>query len=944
MDTPNEMDLQFLDLHDLTESDKRVIITILKSDVEALKLPWDAKDVEGNNNNVNSVAVTEVPELQQHHWYNAMPQTPTYPQQMITCNEWSTPMYNVPTNGHMPPYMPASGMAYAHGYNISTEMQEMNYGRENGRRNNQRGRGGIRRDNYNRTLNPANEMQSGYMGDQTQYHPQIPVMYIYPDHSVSTQQPPVGQIYYPQIYSTIPHPHPNTQSISSNSHVAHPTYPQAPNPQIPQVNRCVQQSQSVPLQQSCQEPAKQPIVKSYDKQIQNMSDKSAHQVNENNTLSSNVVSTVIVKNPTSEASVKNVNESTASRKSVDSSEKVDAKLQHNIVRVINENCNGTEKVLVPCVNTNNDVKMNQNNETDKKFKNETVSSITTNAVKTSPKPVSIMTDKIEAQIEENVALKDKTITKTPNDSPAMPNGSTITSNTLSLSTSETSPVTTTSRSYASLFRKDSTSEIPVTTTVCLSSTTVSSNTSCKPTEQVAHQNETPKTTVQKKPTSPIRTPENQDDSSDTPTLQNGILQNCYDDPNMYRIGEFLTSYQMDKQTVSLLPRGLTNRSNYCYINSILQALLACPPFYNLLTALPVPKNRGRNSATPLIDNMVKFAREFSPLTEAARMPRKDRVHKRGEDTVIDIYSGIAFEPSYVYTMLKNTSAAGAFSVEGRQEDAEEFLSCLLNGINDEMLELIKLVNNDQNAIDNAKNVNNDNDEEEWQVMGPKNKGAVTRCTEFERTPLSDIFRGQLRSRVSRAGEQPTDNVQPFFTLQLDVQKAESVRHALEILVGKDQVEGLTCSKTRQQIEAWKQVTLEELPVILILHLKWFVYKFDKFSNGCSKILKTVEFPIDLKIDGKFLSPNTVKKLGSKQKQYKLFAVTYHDGKEATKGHYFTDAFHVGYGSWVRYDDSTVKSVPESNVLRPTSPRVPYLLYYRRCDTIGNNQSNSAKAH
>lgn len=45
----------------------------------------------------------------------------------------------------------------------------------------------------------------------------------------------------------------------------------------------------------------------------------------------------------------------------------------------------------------------------------------------------------------------------------------------------------------------------------------------------------------------------------------------------------------------------------------------------------------------------------------------------------------------------------------------------------------------------------------------------TRCTELERTPLSDIFRGQLRSRVSRAGEQPTDNVQPFFTLQLDIE-------------------------------------------------------------------------------------------------------------------------------------------------------------------------------
>ncbi|XP_077263842.1 ubiquitin specific protease 10 [Temnothorax americanus] len=927
MDTRNEMNLQFLDLHDLTDNDKRQIFTILKSD--ALKLPWDAKDIEGNNNNVNSVA-TEVPELQQQHWYNAMP-APTYPQQMMTqmCNDWQAPMYNVSANGHMP-FM--SGMAYAHpGYNLG-EIQDMNYGRENGRRNS-RGRG-MRRDNYNRTLNPANEMQSGYMGDQAQYHPQIPIMYIYPDHSVSTQQVATGQIYYTQpMYTSIPHPHPSAQSVSSNTH-AQPTYPQ-PNHQAPQMNRCVRQSQSVPSQQSNQEPTKQqPIVKSHDKNIQSTSDKSAHQVNENNSLQSNVVSTVIVNTPTSEPSVKN--ENTANNKNATSSEKVDAKLQPNIVWTVNENCNGTEKVDLSYVNTTNDVKVNQNNETDEKLKDETVPSVTTNVVKTPPKSISVKTDKNEAQVEENIALKDaqdKTITKTPNGPSAMPNDSLTTPNTPPSSISETPSVTTVVRSYASLFRKDTTPE---------------THTPCKPIAHTEEQNESPKTPVQKESTSPVRTPENQNDSSDAPptepTLQNGILQNCYDDPNTYRIGEFLSSYQMDKQTVSLLPRGLTNRSNYCYINSILQALLACPPFYNLLTALPLPKNRGRNSATPLIDNMIKFVREFSPLTEAARMPRKDRVHKRGDDTVMDIYSGIAFEPAYVYTMLKHTSAAGGFSVEGRQEDAEEFLSCFLNGINDEMLELMKLVSNDQSAVGNTKNISNDHDEEEWQVMGPKNKGAVTRCTEFGKTPISDIFRGQLRSRVSRAGEQPTDNVQPFFTLQLDVQKAESVKHALEILVGKDQVEGMTCSKTRQQIEAWKQVTLEELPVILILHLKWFVYKFDKYSNGCSKILKTMEFPIDLKIDGKFLSPNTAKKLGPKQKQYKLFAVTYHDGKEATKGHYFTDAFHVGYGSWVRYDDSTVKSVPESNVLRPTSPRVPYLLYYRRCDTIGNNQSNSAKAH
>lgn len=92
----------------------------------------------------------------------------------------------------------------------------------------------------------------------------------------------------------------------------------------------------------------------------------------------------------------------------------------------------------------------------------------------------------------------------------------------------------------------------------------------------------------------------------------------------------------------------------------------------------------------------------------------------------------------------------------------------------------------------------------------------------------------------------------------------------------------------------------------------------------------------------FLSPNIGKKLNSKQKQYKLFAVTYHVGKETTKGHYVTDAFHVGYGGWVRYDDSSLQGISENDVLNPAPPSVPYLLYYRRCDTIGNNQSNAGK--
>lgn len=926
MDIRNELDFQFLDLHDLNDNDKNHLIGILKSNVanDTLKLPWDTVE---SANDVNA-SITEIPQVHNQWYHNAMPPQPSYAQQ-IMCSDWQGPIYPVPTDAHIQPFMPA--MTYSHpGYNLGNEIHDVSCNRESNRRNN-RGRG-IRRDNFNRGINPTNEMQSGYMGEQGQFHPPLSFVVMYPDQT--QQQQFSGHVHYPPlaIYQPNIHTHTNTHPHTQPAY-GYPPY-HHPSGNI----RCVRQAPPM-LSQPTQECTKVQATKSHEKRVQNLYTpvkQPFHQVTEeDNSSQTNIVTTVItVNNSKVEQCTDNVDENTANRKNSNTNGKVppvNVKIEHNIVSTVNEKCNGAEKNDVPCVNINSSIEVKQNGETDKEYKNETVSSIKTTVVKTLSKP--ICKNENEAH-KEDISRKngqDEIIIKTPSNSSNAANTPIIVPATPSPALS--------SISWASILKKGSAeaqqnlsnykptariNPLPITENNITSQVSSQLTEKDQPSSTILFTNENISSNIR----------------NESKNSQAESLQNHYNDPIAFRMGEFLLSYQMDKQTVSLLPRGLTNRSNYCYINSILQALLACPPFYNLLMALPHSKNSNKMSSTPLIDNMIKFVHEFTPLSDGARLARKDRANKRGEDSIVDIQSGVAFEPFYVYTMLKNTSAAGVFSVEGRQEDAEEFLSCLLNGINDEMLELIKLVNNDQNVTNNIENnISYNNGEEEWKVMGPKNKGSITRCTEFGRTPLSDIFRGQLRSRVSRAGEQPTDNVQPFFTLQLDIEKAESVKGALEILVGKDQLEGMTCSKTKQQIEAWKQVTLEELPVILILHLKWFDYKLD----GCSKIVKSVEFPIDLKLDSKFLSPNAIKKLNPKQKHYKLFAVTYHDGKEATKGHYVTDAFHVGYGGWVRYDDSSLKGVSESNVLKPTPPRVPYLLYYRRCDTIGNNQSNSGKA-
>ncbi|XP_013104013.2 putative mediator of RNA polymerase II transcription subunit 26 [Stomoxys calcitrans] len=402
-----------------------------------------------------------------------------------------------------------------------------------------------------------------------------------------------------------------------------------------------------------------------------------------------------------------------------------------------------------------------------------------------------------------------------------------------------------------------------------------------------------------------------------------------------KFADFLTKYKSDWTTISLRPRGLTNRSNYCYINSILQALLGCSPLYNLMRSIPKQAANLCEVKAPTINAMMSFMSNFSNLPSGLRLRTAKGGKGNKDDLAAELQCDPAFEPTEIYKLWNDSREE---HVEGRQEDAEEFLSYILNKLNDEMLEVVKLIAK-PNAEQNGQNeqAEDGEDGDVWQMIcNNRNKGSVTRQTDFGCTPLSDIFRGELRSRLQREGEHPTDVIQPFLTLPLNIEKAASVKEALEILVGRDQLEGVTGSKSKQEVLAWQQMNVEKLPPILILHLKWFDYR----SDGCTKILKKVEFPVDLKIDTKILAS---KKYSQKQRAYRLFAVVYHDGKEASKGHYITDVYHTGYGSWLRYDDSSVKPIIENHVLLPRTPRVPYLLYYRRCDTIPQQNNNAGGA-
>ncbi|XP_070574892.1 ubiquitin carboxyl-terminal hydrolase 10-like isoform X2 [Ptychodera flava] len=446
---------------------------------------------------------------------------------------------------------------------------------------------------------------------------------------------------------------------------------------------------------------------------------------------------------------------------------------------------------------------------------------------------------------------------------------------------------------------------------------------------VSSSNEPPKTQTTAKKTS---------DNFVTGPLEQPVVPE--EDRMAKDLGEFLLNVKFPYRALALQPRGLNNTGNWCYVNAILQALLSCPPLYNLLKCLPVtPLSRRGPSSTPMMDSLAEFVNEFQP------MPPKPG----GKRTAQDLRPGFPFEPTYVYRLL--TIVKSSMSTRGRQEDAEEFLGFILNGLHEEMLTSTKFVTESKEgakpdtmngpSVENsngpadgkvAEEVEDDDNDEEWEQVGPKNKSSITRSANFLQSSISEIFGGQMRSALHQHGSKESATLQPFFTLQLDIQydKTWSVKDALQSLVSRETLHDYTSAKSKSEAETFRRITLEVLPPVLVLHLKRFLY--DK-NGGCLKLQKKIDYTVDLEISKDLLSPLVKNKLHITQRSYKLFAIVYHHGKNASGGHYTCDFYHPGINGWVRTDDTNVKPVTINSILRPVPPKVPYLLFYRRCDLI-----------
>lgn len=85
--------------------------------------------------------------------------------------------------------------------------------------------------------------------------------------------------------------------------------------------------------------------------------------------------------------------------------------------------------------------------------------------------------------------------------------------------------------------------------------------------------------------------------------------------------------------------------------------------------------------------MIDLVNEFAALPPGSRLTTTRRGEKSGHSKKDDVAYDLVCDPSFEPTTIHKLWNSSRLEHEGRQEDAEEFLSYLLNKLNDEMMEV-----------------------------------------------------------------------------------------------------------------------------------------------------------------------------------------------------------------------------------------------------------------
>ena len=305
-----------------------------------------------------------------------------------------------------------------------------------------------------------------------------------------------------------------------------------------------------------------------------------------------------------------------------------------------------------------------------------------------------------------------------------------------------------------------------------------------------------------------------------------------------------------------------------------------------------------------------FVREFEVVASADSL---DGLRKMLGPQQLEQY-GEPHTPEYVYDAIRKLDRFSGMR-RGHQQDAEEFFGFLLESLHEECLVVMQGQQQDNAASGTATSPENPADD--WLEVGPKQKSAITRTAGLPTdapTPITKIFGGHLRSELRVPGLKDSVTLEPYKPLQLDI-GAPHVTNILDALKSLTRTEALSgeFGGRAGATTAKKQVFIDTLPPVLILHLKRFQYENERV--GTQKIWKKVGYPLELEIPKEVFPPSKRAGLAVKggAPNYRLSSVVYHHGKSAAGGHYTVDVLRQDGRDWVRIDDTYIRRIRPEDV-------------------------------
>ncbi|CAM8909603.1 unnamed protein product [Rhodiola kirilowii] len=301
--------------------------------------------------------------------------------------------------------------------------------------------------------------------------------------------------------------------------------------------------------------------------------------------------------------------------------------------------------------------------------------------------------------------------------------------------------------------------------------------------------------------------------------------------------------------------GLRNLGNTCFMNAVLQCLVHTRP---LVQGLSMIKHY-----TPC------FSDEFCLVCAL-------REHVSLSFSLLDVISP--------YKIADNLKYFSPDFVRYHQEDAHEFLQCMLN-----KLEKYPICSEDPFSVTPSDNL------------------------------VKQVFGGSLVSRLQCSQcNHISCTPEDLIDFSLEIGDISTLDGALDSFTKLEKIEDikLTCDRCNEKVLMEKQLIVDKAPLVASFHLK----RFKNDGITVEKISKHVEYPLSLNLHPYIVSHSE----DNAGLIYDLYAVVVHSGYSSNSGHY------VGYvrsspSTWHEFDDSVVTRVGESYVLSQEA----YILFYAK---------------